>query len=135
MPKEWEANQMTQLQLNDMQRRLEQTIQTVKRNRAIPILATHALKAQDGDTGDTAKHRVAETTSLLRMTPERSIETFHYYNQMVKALALKYKIPVADVRSVVGPEAENWGDATHFAPPGSALAAEEFANAVSEIIK
>ena len=135
MPKEWEANQMTQLQLNDMQRRLEQTIQTVKRNRAIPILATHALKAQDGDTGDTAKYRVAETTSLLRMTPERSIETFHYYNQMVKALALKYKIPVADVRSVVGPEAENWGDATHFAPPGSALAAEEFANAVSEIIK
>lgn len=135
IPPDWETNHMTQKQLNDMQRRLEQTIQTVRRNRATPILVTHALKAEDGDTGAIAKERVAETTSLLRMTPKRSIETFHYYNQMVKALALKYKIPVADVRSVVGPEDENWGDATHFAPSGSKLAAQEIAMAISGIVK
>ena len=135
IPSEWDKNQMSQQQLNDMRRRLEQTIQTVRRNRAIPILATHALKGQDGDTGAIAKNRVAETTSLLRMPPEQVIKTFYDYNQMVRALAVKYKTPVADVRTAVGPQEENWGDGTHFAPPGSALAAEEVARAISEIIK
>ena len=132
---EWESNQMTQNQLNELQNRLEQTIRLIKKHRAIPILATHALKAEDGDTGSIAEERVAETTSLLRMTPERSIETFHYYNQMVKALALKYHIPIADIRSVVGPEDENWGDGTHFKPKGSELAAQEMARAIAELIK
>ena len=131
---EWESNQMTQKQLNEMQNRLEQTIRLVKKHHATPILATHALKAKDGDTGSLAKERVGETTSLLRMTPERSIETIHYYNQMVKALALKYHIPVADIRSVVGPEDDNWGNGTHFKPKGSELAAQEMARAIAELI-
>ena len=131
---EWESNQMTQKQLNEMQNRLEQTIRLVKKHGATPILATHALKAEDGDTHSIAKERVGETTSLLRMTPERSIETIHYYNQMVKALALKYHIPVADIRSVVGSEDDNWGDGTHFKPKGSTLAAQEVARAIAELI-
>jgi len=129
---EWKKNQMTQGDLNILQQRLEQAIRNIKQSRAIPVLATHALRAQDGDTGEIAKERVAESAALLRMTPEKVISVFHYYNKMVEALSIKYHCPLADLRSVVGAEQENWGDATHFAPNGSRLAGKEVARAIAE---
>ena len=64
------------------------------------------------------------------MNPEHVIEAFELYNEMVRSLAAQYRLPLADVRSVVGPEEQNWGDATHFSPPGSKLAALEVSQAI-----
>ena len=134
IPDTWKDNTLSQRDVQELTRRLEHTIRVVKRNGARPVLATHALQAQPGDTGETASQRVAETTMLLRMTPEHALEAFATYNQIVVQLAKKYRIPVADVRSVVGPEDQLWGDATHFYPAGSLLAAEEVSRHISEMI-
>ena len=55
------------------------------------------------------------------MSPENALNAFDQYNAMVRELATKQDLPLADIRSVVGPESKNWGDATHFSQPGSAL--------------
>ena len=117
-----------------LRERVEHFIDVARRNRAIPILATHALRAQSDDTGSLARERVAETSQLLKMYPEEVIEAFEEYNAMIKELASQYRVPLADVRSAVGPEAENWGDATHFSPTGSFLAATEVAKAIATTI-
>lgn len=134
IPEAWKDNTLTQKDAQELRRRIEHAIRVIKRNGATPVLATHAMQAQPGDTGETASERVAETAMLLRMTPEHALEAFALYNQIVVQLAKKHQVPLADVRSVVGPEDNLWGDATHFYPPGSLLAAEEFSNHISQLM-
>ena len=134
IPEAWKDNTLTQKDVQELRRRIEHTVRVIKRNGAIPVLATHAMRAQPRDTGEIASERVAETAMLLRMTPGHALEAFAMYNQIVVQLAKKHRIPLADVRSVVGPEDELWGDATHFYPPGSLLAAEELSKHISQLM-
>jgi hypothetical protein len=131
----WENRRIEQPQIDMLEERVVQFIDVVRRNRAIPIIATHALRAQPTDTGPIARNRVAESAQLLKMYPEGVIDAFEQYNLMLKQVADTYQVPMADVRNSVGPEEENWGDATHFSPPGSLLAAQEIAKSISTTLK
>lgn len=135
IPKSWQSNQMTPADIQELEFRLTETIQKIRRLGATPILATHAMRAQPEDKGQEAVDRVAETAWLLRMTPENVLKAFDQYNTMVRELANKQGLPLADVRSVVGPESKNWGDATHFHPYGSILAAQEVANSIRPLLQ
>lgn len=135
IPSTWEANKFKPADIHELQFRLLETIQKVRRLGAIPILATHALRAQPDDIGPQVVDRVAETAWLLRMTPENALNAFDQYNTMVRELAQQQGLALADVRSVVGPETENWGDATHFYPSGSKLAAQEVANSIIPLLQ
>lgn len=128
IPDSWKNHKLQSNDIEELRFRLTDTIQKIRRLGAIPILATHALRAQPTDTGTQAQKRVAETAWLLRMSPENALNAFDQYNAMVRELATKQGLPLADIRSVVGPESKNWGDATHFSPPGSTLAAQEVTN-------
>ena len=131
----WADKSVTQNMINDLQNRVQQMIQSAQHRRVQPILATHALRAQPGDTGDTARTRIAESAQLLQMMPEQVIEGFDAYNDMIRKMAKQRNLPLADVRSVVGPESENWGDATHFRLKGSELAAKEFFSVISPLLE
>jgi lysophospholipase L1-like esterase len=115
-------------------RQVEAVAALARRLGARPVLATHALRAPPGATGEAARRGVAETAALLQLSPEAAIEAFDAYNAQVRAIAAAGGHPLADVRSAVGPEAAHWGDATHFRPAGSAKAAEEVARAVAQAL-
>ena len=127
----WKDRGVTPEQWNLLQNRLEQFIRKAKQANVVPVLVSHALRAQKGDTGELAKERVAEAAQLLRLYPDAVINTFEQYNAMLATLAQKHRIPFADARGAVGPESRNWGDATHFRPPGSLLAAQVIAEEIA----
>ena len=135
IPKSWQSNKLTSADIQELEFRLTDTIQKIRRLGAIPVLTTHAMRAQPEDTSQQAVDRVAETAWLLRMTPENVLKAFDQYNTMVRELANKQGLPLADVRSVIGPESKNWGDATHFHPYGSMLAAQEVANSIRPLLQ
>ncbi len=118
--------------LRPIRERLLRLLRVARQQGATPLLATHALRAPQDATGDEARALVAETAVLLQMHPESAIAAFRTYNELVRRMAEAEGVPLADVRSAVGPERENWGDATHFRPAGSAKAAEAVARAVLE---
>ena len=127
----WQDRIVTKDQWNLLRNRLEQFIRKAKQANVVPVLVSHALRAQKGDSGEIAAERVAETAQLLRLYPNVVIDTFEQYNAMLQSLAEKHRIPFADARSAVGPESRNWGDATHFRPPGSLLAAQVIADEIA----
>lgn len=122
--------QLTDDQLRGLRDSLVGALTAVERAGARPVLATHALRATAGDVGEVARERVAEAAGLLDLSPVASIFAFEKYNAMIAALAAERHLPFADVRAAVGPDPANWGDATHFRAPGSALAAEAIAAAI-----
>ena len=122
--------QLTEEQLRGLRESLVGAVTAVERAGARPVLATHALRAAPGDVGEVARARVAEAAGLLDLSPVASILAFEKYNAMVAALAAERHLPLADVRAAVGPDPANWGDATHFRAPGSALAAQAIAAAI-----
>lgn len=116
--------------LREIRQRLQRLVQVARELGAAPVLATHAMRAPRDATGEAARAMVAETAVLLEMHPESAIQAFAVYNRMVQDLARSQRLPVADVRAAVGPDAASWGDATHFLPPGSALAAGAVAQTI-----
>ena len=130
----WADKRITQNMINDLQNRVIQMIQSAQHRRVQPILATHALRAQMNDTGELARTRVAESAQLLQLMPEQVIEGFDAYNKMVTDLAKRRNLPLADVRSVINADSDNWGDATHFQLQGSQLAAKEFFEVISPLL-
>ncbi len=130
----WSERKITQHMINDLEGRVSQMIQTALHRGAQPILATHALRAQTGDTGEIARTRVAESAQLLQLMPEQVIDGFDAYNSMMKALANKRNLPIADIRTAINADSENWGDATHFQLQGSERTAKEFTSVISPLI-
>lgn len=116
--------------LREIRDRIKRLMKATRHAGAVPLLATHALRAPADATGEAAHAMVAETAVLLEMHPESAIGAFGAYNQLVTEMARQESLPLADVRAAVGPAAENWGDATHFRAPGSALAADAVAQAI-----
>jgi lysophospholipase L1-like esterase len=127
----WEGSKLTNNGLGELRNRVLQFIQSARQRRATPVLASHALRAADGDTGDTARARIAESAQILQMYPEAVIESFRQYNGMMADLAKQQKLPFTDIRAAVDPSPENWGDATHFLAPGSDKAAEAVAGTIA----
>lgn len=130
LQKEWESNRMSTNQLGDLRNRNQQFVRFAQQSRVVPVIATHALRAQNGDEGEVARKRVAETSQLLRMYPKQAIEAFEEYNKMLASLAKSNNLPFADVRSVISADSSFWGDATHFRDAGSALAGETIAKTI-----
>ena len=109
---------------------VEALLRQVTQAGAVPVMATHALRAAPDATGEVARRDVAETAVMLQMSPESAIRAFGYYNSMITEIARERGLALADVRSAVPADPEMWGDATHFRAPGSALAAAEIARAI-----
>ena len=130
LQKDWESNRITNNQLKDLYNRNQQFVRFAKQNRVVPVIATHALRAQNGDEGEVARERVAETSQLLRMYPKQAIEAFEEYNKMLGNLARSNNLPFADVRSAISADSSYWGDSTHFIDAGSVLAGETIAKAI-----
>ena len=80
----WADKSVTQNMINDLQNRAQQMIQSAQHRRVQPILATHALRAQAGDTG--MSHVLELLSPLLQMMPEEVIEGFDAYNDMMRKL-------------------------------------------------
>lgn len=117
-------------QIAELRRRVAAAIDTAISLGARPLLATHAYRASDTATGATARRQAGETAALLQMSPASTIVAFRTYNQLIATIAEERRLPLVDVRAVVPPDAELWGDATHFAAPGSEAAAEAIADAI-----
>ena len=131
----WKNRTVTPHMIQELEGRVNQMLKAAQQRRVQPILATHALRAQNDDKGDLAQSRVAESAQHLQLMPEQVISAFHSYNMMMKKLAKTKNLPIADIRSVVGPEDENWGDATHFHFSGSQKAAQTFFETLSPFVQ
>ena len=129
--------ELTPKRINPVRRELMSFLRTVEGIGARPVLVTHALRADPADTGAAAERNVAEMMLMFQMSGEEVIEAFELYNQLIAQTAKSRRMPLADVRSVVPPEPELWGDAIHFREGGSVLAAEEIAQAIlaSELVQ
>ena len=121
----WQSRSVTPHMINDLEGRVNQMLRTAQQRRVKPILATHALRAQRGDKGEIARKRVAESAQHLQLIVQQVIAGFSSYNNMMKNIAQKRNLPLADIRSVINEDDKNWGDATHFRLNGSELAAKE----------
>ena len=130
----WQSRSVTPHMINDLEGRVNQMLRTAQQRRVKPILATHALRAQTGDKGEIARKRVAESAQHLQLMPEQVISGFASYNNMMKNIAQKRNLPLADIRSAINEDDKNWGDATHFRLNGSELAAKEFFTTISPLL-
>lgn len=124
------ARTMNPNQRQQIRQRLMAIIEYTRSLGATPLLATHALRWPPGVQGEEARAQVAESMVLLQMDADSVVRVFAEYNQLVEELAEQQQLPLVDVRAVVGPEMENWGDATHFRAPGSRLAGEAIGDAI-----
>lgn len=121
---------LSEPQRGELRRRIDEAVNLILRFGARPVLATHALRAAPGETGEAARRSVAETAGMLDLSPEGAIDAFAQYNDILVEFSRNRGLPLADVRAAVGPEPENWGDSTHFREPGSRRAAAVVAAAI-----
>ncbi len=113
-----------------LEKQLQRLIYATSRVRARPVFATHALRVAPDSTGQRAQTEAGELSFLLGVHPESTVQWFNTWNRMVVAAAQRSQSPFADVRAAVQSNPENWGDATHFATPGSERAAHAIATAI-----
>ena len=122
----WKGRSISKNMIREIENRVIKLLRSAQSRNVRPILATHPLKAESKDTGDIAQARVAESAQHLQLTPEAVIKAFEDYNAMIRSVSQRYSVPLADIRHAVGPDADNWGDATHFRHSGSELASKSF---------
>ncbi len=94
------------------------------------LLASHALRLSQAPTPEELDRQLGELSRLLRATPAASAQGFARYNAMVERVAAERGHGFADVRAAVPGDGEYWGDATHFAAPGSEIAGRVVAEAL-----
>ncbi|MDP6932953.1 MAG: hypothetical protein QGG40_08540, partial [Myxococcota bacterium] len=123
----WAGRRLEAGQLASMRNDLDRVLTATGMLGVRPILATHALRADPGATGEVAHRQVGEASALLALTPEATLAAFHDYNDMIRKVSEARNLPMADIRAAVPGDPANWGDATHFRDPGSRLAAQAFA--------
>lgn len=112
--------------------RLRRAMGEIRRIGAVPVLATHALAAApDADSPDELAG-IADAARLLDMDAASALRAFELYNTLVRTLAAKERVPLADVRAAVPADPALWGDGTHFRAGGSRLAGEAVAEVIVE---
>ena len=116
--------------IKELEKQVQRLIYAISRVRARPIFATHALRVAPDATGARAQAQAGELSFLLGVHPDATVQWFNAWNRIVVAAAKRSGAPLADVRAAVMSNAENWGDATHFATPGAERAATAVATAV-----
>ncbi len=121
------------VELDQLEAQLVRAVDEVQAAGAQPILATHALRAARGEAGEDLRRDIGEAAVLLGLSPSATLAAFEGYNDRIRKVAQERGLPLADVRGAVGPDPANWGDATHFLAPGSALAAAEVARAILSV--
>lgn len=114
----------------EMRRRLALLTDAVAAVGARPVYASHALRIAPGATGEALRAQAGELPALLGVALEVTLPWFDAWNAVAREAATGAGAPFADVRAAVGPEDENWGDATHFAEVGSRRATEPVAAAI-----
>ncbi|HJN73475.1 MAG TPA: SGNH/GDSL hydrolase family protein [Myxococcota bacterium] len=110
---------------------LRDAIRLTRQLGADPLLVTHPLRvvrASDGSLG----HEMNELAQLLMLPPEESVKAFDAYNELVRGIAKRERIQLAEVAPAVDSSPENWGDLTHFRRPGSEICAQVVSEALLE---
>ncbi len=126
---------LTERERGRLRTSLEGLLDTVTRIGATPVLATHALRPAAGTAGEAARRAAGEMAPLLGLAPESTIEAFEAWNDVVRDVAAARGLPVIDVRAAVPADDRYWGDATHFAAPGSERAAEVLAAGILPLVQ
>lgn len=113
-----------------LRRQVEELVKVAREVGAVPVLATHALRAPPGASEAEARRRVCDAALMLRLDAASTVAAYDGYNEMIRTMAREEGLPLADVRAAVPPDGENWGDSTHFRRRGSALAGAAVAGAI-----
>lgn len=117
-------------QVERLRASLQGVIDAARALGAVPVLATHALRAPPDAEGAALREGVAEAAVLLGVDHASTLAAYAEVNRLVTELGRAQGILVVDLRAAVGPDPALWGDATHFAAPGSELAGRTVAQAL-----
>lgn len=117
-------------QLESVMRQLAELADAARARNVRVVLATHAVRLKQRYTSQDAARQLHQDARLLALPPHDVARAFDAYNLRLTRLARRRKLPLADVRRVVPPDAHLWGDATHFKAGGSQLAGREVARAI-----
>ncbi len=126
--------EIDQEHLHDIQGELERLLDAADLRGVDVVMATHALRLGLQPDDDECTRELRHTSQLLRQRPDAAARAFASYNTMVHRIARERGYAFADVRGAVPADHSYWGDDTHFAAPGSALAGETVARAVLDQI-
>ncbi len=101
---------------------------------AQPVLVTHALRIRAGTSGTEAQAALAEACLLLGVDGPSTLEAYDTVDRLTRQIGASEQVPVIDLRAAVPADATYWGDATHFAAPGSALAGQVAGEALTKLV-
>jgi lysophospholipase L1-like esterase len=96
------------------------------------LMAGHALRLSQDPTEEELQEELGGLARLLRVSPRESARAFDLYNAMLKRVARERGYGFVNLRASIPAGHEYWGDETHFAAPGSALAGRVIADAILE---
>ena len=131
----WQSRSVTPHMINDLEGRVNQMLRTAQQRRVKPNSCHTCPSCPEETKEKIARKRVAESVlQHLQLMPEQVISGFASYNNMMKNIAQKRNLPLADIRSVINEDDKNWGSATHFRLNGSDLAAKEFFTTISPLL-
>ncbi len=123
IPEEWNARRLTRWQEIDeeLRRVLDQS-----RNMGLqPVVVSHALWPGD-------EEGMLAYAGHIGMGPEGIEQAFDEYNERARHLAEARGVLFVDLAAGIPDDPEMWGDPSHFASPGSALAGQILAEALAE---
>jgi lysophospholipase L1-like esterase len=102
---------------------------------ARPVLVTHALRVRPDAGPAEAQASLAEATVLLGRDGVSTRAAFDDLERLVRDVGTARAVPVIDLRAAVPADEMYWGDATHFADPGSARAGSVVGEALVELLR
>ena len=121
IPADWSSRRLTHWE--DIERGLRNVLKEARRMGLRAVVASHALGPSDAD----GMLRYAEHMGLA---PEGIEAAYAEYNQRAERIAVGERATFIDLAAEVPDTPENWGDPSHFAPVGSALAGRVLADAL-----
>jgi lysophospholipase L1-like esterase len=102
-------------------------IESIRRTGAIPILATHAMRATDPPRAEDMGALEEMRVFVPRFPPATIIAFNTAANDSLRSLARQLDVPVADVARTLDGRAECFLDLVHFTGAGNALVASVMA--------
>ncbi len=101
---------------------------------ARPVLVTHALRVAQGTTGATAHESFAEACLLLGVDCPSTLAAYDAVERLTREIGAAQNVPVVDLRGAIPADDLYWGDATHFAAPGSERAGQVVGEALAAMV-
>jgi hypothetical protein len=116
------------------QRHLERLVQEIKAMGCQVILATHANRFGTCLDGVNVFHMYAWILYYPSVTPLGMLKMEESANDMIRKVAAKYRVSVADLADILSGRSENFADFSHFTDEGSRKVAEVLSKAIINLI-